>query len=92
MRLDVWLHKVCLMKSRSMAGEACRRGKITLDGGTARASADVRPGARIGIDLGRGPLEIEVLAVPAGNIPKARAGDYYRVIDDARRADNAGDA
>lgn len=84
MRLDVWLHKVCLMKSRSMAGEACQRGKITLDGGPAKASREIRPGNRIGIDLGRGALELEVTQVPAGNIPKARAGEYYRVLHDAR--------
>jgi ribosomal 50S subunit-recycling heat shock protein len=79
-RLDVFLHKLCLLKSRTMAGEACQRGKITLDGAPAKASREVRPGARIGIDLGRGLLEIEVVAVPAGNVPKARAAEFYRVL------------
>ncbi|TPW18080.1 MAG: RNA-binding S4 protein [bacterium] len=84
MRLDVWLHKVCLMKSRSMAGEACQRGKI-LEGDTpAKASREIRPNARLTIDLGRGPLTIEVTAVPAGNIPKSRALEFYRVIRDDR--------
>jgi len=72
------------MKSRSMAGEACQRGKITLDGGAAKASREIRPGNRIAIDLGRGVLELEVTTVPAGNIPKARAAEYYRILHDAR--------
>ena len=84
MRLDVWLHKVCLLKSRTMAGEACQRGKITLDGVPAKASREIQPGNRVGIDLGRGVLELEVTAVPGGNIPKARAGEFYRVIHDGR--------
>ena len=86
MRLDVWLHKVCLMKSRSMAGEACQRGKIILDGVPAKASRELRSGAVLEIDLGRGPLVIEVTAVPAGNIPKAKASEYYRMIRDDRSA------
>jgi len=83
-RLDVWLHKVCLMKSRSMAGEACQRGKIALDGIPAKASRDIRPGSRVIIDLGRGLLEVEITAVPAGNISKSKAPDFYRVIRDDR--------
>jgi len=84
LRLDVWLHKVCLMKSRSMAGEACQREKIRIDGAPAKASREVRPGMRMVIDLGRGLLELEVLAAPAGNIPRAKAHEYYRAIRDDR--------
>lgn len=89
MRLDVWLHKICLMKSRSMAGEACQRGKITLDGAPAKASREVRPGSKLVIDLGRGPLELVVIDVPAGNVARAKAPEYYRVVRDDRSADEA---
>lgn len=42
---------------------------------------------RLTIDLGAGPLVIEVLAVPAGNIPKKLAQTYYRVMSDERGRD-----
>lgn len=84
MRLDVWMHKVCLMKSRSMAGEACQRKKIRIDGVPAKASREVRPGMRVVVDLGRGLLELEVLAAPAGNIPRTKVLEYYQVIRDDR--------
>lgn len=84
LRLDVYLHKVCLFKSRTYAGEACDRGKVTLDGAPAKPSKIVQPGVRIAIDLGTGPLEVEVLDVPAGNISKKMAPAYYRVLRDER--------
>lgn len=84
MRLDVFLHKTCLMKSRSMAGEACHRGKVLLDGAPAKASRELHPGQRVVIDLGRGPLEIEILQIPAGNVPKTKVLEYYRVLADRR--------
>ena len=72
------------MKSRSMAGEACQRGKVILDGLPAKASRDIRSGAVLEIDMGRGSLLVEVTAVPTGNIPKAKASKYYQVIRDDR--------
>lgn len=56
-----------------------------MNGQIARASLTVRPGdvIRYRDPLARYEEEIEVLEVPAGQIPKARAREMYRVI--ARR-------
>lgn len=75
---------MCLFKSRTHAGEACARGKVLLDGGPVKASRTVAPGARVTIDLGTGPLEVEVVGVPAGNVSKKAAPDFYRVVRDER--------
>jgi len=82
MRVDVWLNKVCVLKSRTLAREACDRGKVLLNGLEARGSRTVRPGDRIRLDLGVRVLEVEVLAVPEGNIPKKQAASYYHVLVD----------
>ena len=86
MRIDVFLHKVCLMKSRTMAGEACRRGKVQVNGAPARASREVEAGMVIGIDLGSGLLEVEVTEVPAGNVARKDAQNHYRILKDERGA------
>lgn len=91
LRLDVFLHKVCLFRSRTYAGEACDRGKVTLDGHVVKPSRTVQPGARIAIDLGTGPLEVEVLDIPAGNIPRKMALAYYRIVNDERGGDGLSD-
>lgn len=83
-RLDVYLNKVRVLKSRTLAKEACDRGKITVNGEAAKASRAVHPGDRVRIDLGLRVIEVEVLAVPAGQVSKKDARDLYRVIEDRR--------
>ncbi len=51
LRLDVFLNKVRLLKSRTLAKEACDRGKITVNGEPAKGSRSVHPGDRMRIDL-----------------------------------------
>jgi ribosomal 50S subunit-recycling heat shock protein len=83
-RVDVYLHKVCLLKSRTLAKEACDRGKVTLNGEPAKGSREIAPGDRIGLDLGIRRLELEVTAVPAGGVSRKEAHAYYRILADRR--------
>ena len=84
LRLDVFLNKVRLLKSRTLAKEACDRGKITVNGETAKGSRSVHPGDRVRIDLGVRLIEVEVLEVPGGQVSRKDARDLYRVIEDRR--------
>jgi ribosome-associated heat shock protein Hsp15 len=51
-RLDKWLWAVRVYKTRAQAVDACRNGKILLDGQVARASREVRPAQVVTINLG----------------------------------------
>ncbi len=84
LRLDVFLNKTRILKSRTLAKEACDRGKITVNGEAAKASRPVHPGDRVRIDLAVRVIEVEVLLVPAGQVSKKDARDHYRVIEDRR--------
>ena len=84
LRLDVFLNKVRLLKSRTLAKEACDRGKITVNGETAKGSRSVHPGDSVRIDLGVRFIEVEVLEVPGGQVSRKDARDLYRVIEDRR--------
>lgn len=44
----------------------------------------MQPGQRVVIDLGTGELEVEIVMVPAGNVSKKTAAEYYRVVWDER--------
>ena len=67
-----------------MAGEACDRGKVLLNGAPVKASRDILPGVMIRIDLGSGVLEFEVVALPEGNVSRAEAQTCYRIHHDER--------
>ena len=43
-RLDVWLDIACLYKTRSEAQQACRNGKIDVNGQKAKPNRLIRPG------------------------------------------------
>lgn len=86
MRVDVFLHKVCLLRSRTLAGEACGRGRVRVNDAPARASHLLHPGDRIAAEFGSGLIEIEVLAIPEGNVARRDAREYYRILRDERSA------
>ncbi|MCK9322122.1 MAG: RNA-binding S4 domain-containing protein, partial [Bacteroidales bacterium] len=50
-RLDKWLWAVRLYKTRALATDACRLGKITQNGIIAKASKEVKIGDRFEINL-----------------------------------------
>lgn len=46
-RIDRWLWAVRIYKTRSQATEACRKGRITVNGLEAKASREIKPGDQI---------------------------------------------
>lgn len=63
MRLDKYLKVTRLVKRRTVANEACDAGRVTLNGKTAKASAEVKVGDVIEIAFGNRSVKAEVLAV-----------------------------
>jgi len=88
MRLDVFLKVSRLIKQRTAAKESVEDGLVTHNGAPAKAGREVKVGDRIGIEGERRRLEVEVVAVPSGNVPKARAATLYRVISSEPIADD----
>ena len=77
-RLDIWLDIACLYKTRSEAQQACKSGKIDVNGQTARPNRLVRPNDEILISrpFGR-KQQIVVRAVAEHHVAKARARELY---------------
>ena len=77
-RLDTWLDVACLFKTRSEAQKACKLGKVSVNGQTAKPHRDVRAGDKIEISrpLGRKQL-LTVLGVASTHIPRADARLLY---------------
>ena len=87
-RIDQLLHWLCLTPSRSLAGRACREGRVLVNGAVVRPSREVRPGDRIGLhDPLRTTLrELELLELPARQASRKDASIYYRWLTAAPAA------
>ena len=77
-RLDIWLDVACLFKTRSEAQHACRGGKVTVNGQSAKANRLLRPGDRIQIGRPYGRTQtFLVRALADTHIAKAEARHLY---------------
>ena len=79
MRLDKWLKVSRLIKRRTVAQEACDAGRVSVNGRTAKPSAEVRPGDTVEISFGSKALRAEVLSVRE-SVKKDDAAAMYREI------------
>jgi ribosome-associated heat shock protein Hsp15 len=77
-RLDVWLDIACLYKTRSEAQEACRGGKVEMNGQRVRPSRLVRLGDELLISRPFGRKQrVVVRALAERHVPKAQARELY---------------
>lgn len=79
MRLDKFLKVSRLIKRRTVANEACDAGRVMVNGKTAKASVNVKPGDIIEIGFGTRSVKAEVLSV-AETTKKEEAKELFRYI------------
>lgn len=79
MRLDKYLKVSRLIKRRTVANEACDAGRVTVNGKTAKASAEVKTGDVIEIGFGNKAVRVEVLAVQ-DTTKKEEAKELFRYL------------
>lgn len=77
-RLDKWLWMVRAFKTRALATEACRAGRVVVDGREAKPALTVRSGQVVEVRDGLVLRRRVVLGVPPGRQAAARVGDFVR--------------
>ena len=83
MRVDLFLHRIRLAKSRTLAKTLVEGGHVRIDGRRAeRASAVVREGSVLAMPLHGRVRIIEVITLPERRGPPAEARSCYREIDE----------
>jgi ribosome-associated heat shock protein Hsp15 len=77
-RIDLWLDLVCLYKTRSQAQNACKAGKVEVNGQSAKAHRSIREGDEIRMTRPGGRKQIvKVLGFAPQHVPKAQARTCY---------------
>lgn len=79
MRLDKYLKVSRLIKRRTVANEACDAGRVSVNGRTAKASLDVKPGDVIEIGFGTRNVKVEVVSV-AETSKKDEAKELFKYL------------
>src|SRR5687768_2291636 len=74
-RTDKWLWHTRLFKTRSLAADAIRGGKVKVDGERVKPAHSLRVGQSVSVMLGERAIEVTVLALPSrrGTAPEAQA-------------------
>jgi ribosome-associated heat shock protein Hsp15 len=76
-RADKWLWAARLTKTRGLAAEALKAGRVTINGTVAKPAREVRPGDRLELRVGGVRRVVDVLALAERRGPAAEAARLY---------------
>jgi ribosome-associated heat shock protein Hsp15 len=83
-RIDKWLWAARLVKTRALAVDAIRGGRVKLNGYPAKPSKDVKPGDRIEFSQGVIRLEALIKGTAERRLPAADAQLLYTETEESR--------
>ena len=79
MRLDKFLKVSRLIKRRTLANEACTKGKVFVNGKPAKPGHEIKENDIIEITISKDPIRIEVVDIRE-HTRKEEAKEMYRII------------
>ena len=79
MRIDDYLSAVGVIKRRTVAKDMGTGGLLEINGRRVKPAHEINPGDIIHIKGSR-PMVVEVLAVPAGSVPKTARETFFKVL------------
>lgn len=79
-RIDKWMWAVRIFKTRSLATEACKKGKVTIDGVTIKPSREVKLNDKIDIRVPPIIKSYRVKAISGKRMSAKLAVDYVEDI------------
>lgn len=80
MRLDKFLKVSRILKRRTVAADACRAGKVTVNGRDAKPSKELKEGDVVELAFASGSLRFRVLALKE-TVRKEEASSLYEILE-----------
>lgn len=75
-RLDLWLWSTRLYKTRTIASDACKNNRITINGQKGKPSRQVRVGDRLQVDRGPMTQDVEVKGILSKRVGAKLVPDF----------------
>ena len=88
-RIDKWLWAARLVKTRQLAVDALRGGRVKLNGAPAKPSKDVKPGDEIEFSQGVIRITARINGTAERRLPASAAVQLYTETEDSRTAREA---
>ncbi len=79
MRLDKFLKVSRVVKRRTVANEVCSAGRVSINGRTAKPSAEVKVDDILEIGFGNGKTRIRILNIQE-TVRKEKAAEMYEIL------------
>ena len=86
MRLDKWLWAARFFKTRGLAADAVKGGRVHLNDQPAKPSKDVKPGDRLEITIGQSRFVVDVRGTSERRGPAVEAAKLYEETAESRVA------
>ena len=80
MRIDQFLNKLCLIKTRSIAKKACDKNLVKINDKIAKSSSKVFQDDVVEYQIYGYLTKIKILEIPKGNVSKVNAAKYYEIM------------
>jgi|tagenome__1003787_1003787.scaffolds.fasta_scaffold20982967_3 ribosome-associated heat shock protein Hsp15 len=85
-RVDKWLWAARLLKTRALAAEAVKAGRVKVNGVAAKPSKEVGAGDRLELRTGPVRMDVRVHGVAARRGPASEAAKLYEETPESREA------
>ena len=82
-RIDKWLWTVRIFKSRSMATQACKSGKVKVNNAKCKPARPIAGGEHISVDKNGLKLQFKILEILKSRVAYAIAKDCYEDLTPA---------
>ena len=82
-RIDKWLWAVRLFKTRTQASDACRGGKVKMDGQNVKPSRDIKVGEEIEVQMGIVRKKVVVKAILKNRVGAKLVENYMEDLTPA---------
>ena len=79
MRIDKFLKVSRILKRRTVAGEACKAGKVSVNGKDVKPAYSLKVGDEVELKFSSGSLKFRVLALKE-TVKKEEASSLYDII------------